>query len=142
MEDKTKILLVDDDQDLVDILTMVLEGRGYEVVSASDASEGLAQADAERPDLIVLDVMMPEATEGFHVVWNLRRRDESYFQDVPIIILTAIHQSTPLRFYPDSGDGTYSSGEYLPVQGFVDKPVEPESLLKELQRVLAISRGS
>ena len=142
MEDKTKILLVDDDQDLVDILTMVLEGRGYEVVSANDASEGLVQTDAERPDLIVLDVMMPEATEGFHVVWNLRRRDETYFQDVPIIVLTAIHQSTPLRFYPDSGDGTYSSGEYLPVQGFVDKPVEPDALLKELQRVLAISRGS
>jgi len=141
MENKTKILLVDDDQDLVDILTMVLERRGYEVVSANDASRGLAQTEAERPDLIVLDVMMPDATEGFHVVWDLRRREEAYFRDVPIIMLTAIHQSTPLRFYPDSGDGTYSAGEYLPVQGFVDKPVEPEALMKELDRVLAISRG-
>ena len=142
MEGKTKILLVDDDQDLVDILTMVMEGRDYEVVSAGDASEALARVDAERPDLIILDVMMPDATEGFHVVWNLRSRHESYFQDLPIIMLTAIHQATPLRFYPDSGDGTYSPGEYLPVQGFVDKPVEPEILLKELERVLAISRGS
>ena len=142
MEDKTKILLVDDDQDLVDILTMVLEGRGYEVVSAYDASQALEAADSERPELIILDVMMPEATEGFHVVWNLRRRDETYFQDVPIIMLTAIHERTALRFYPDSGDGTYSAGEYLPVQGFVDKPVEPDALLRELERVLATSRGS
>jgi CheY-like chemotaxis protein len=141
MNEKAKILVVDDDRDLVDILTMVLEGGGYQVVSALDASQGLIQAEAERPDLIVLDVMMPEATEGFHVVWNLRRREEAYFLDVPIIILTAIHQSTPLRFYPDTGDGTYSAGEYLPVQGFVDKPVEPEALLKEVDRVLAISRG-
>ena len=141
MAGKTRILLVDDDRELVRVLTMVLEGAGYEVVSAFDAHEGLATAAAQRPDLIVLDVMMPEGTEGFHVVWHLRKRAEPYFQTVPIIILTSIHGTTTLRFYPDSGDGTYQAGEYLPVQGFVDKPVEPAGLLAEVQRVLAAGRG-
>lgn len=141
MHSPTKVLLVDDDRDLVHVLKLVLEGRGYAVVSVYEAKEAIAVVDRERPDLIVLDVMMPDATEGFHVVWNVRRRTEPYFQHVPIIILTAIHQKTELRFYPDSGDGTYSAGEYLPVQGFVDKPVEPDQLLAEVERVLAVSRS-
>ncbi len=136
MAEKTRILLVDDDRELVRVLTMVLEDAGYEVLSAGDQHQALAMAATERPDLIVLDVMMPEGTEGFHVVWHLRRRPEAYFQSVPIIILTAIHGVTPMRFYPDSGDGTYQAGEYLPVQGFVDKPVEPAGLVAEVRRVL------
>jgi CheY-like chemotaxis protein len=140
MAPKPRILLVDDDRELVRVLTIVLEGAGYEVVPAYDAQQALATADTARPDLIVLDVMMPEGTEGFHVVWHLRRRPGAYFQSVPIIILTAIHGTTPLRFYPDSGDGTYSAGEYLPVQGFVDKPVEPAALVQEVQRVLGAVR--
>lgn len=135
-----KILLVDDDADLVHVLTLVLEGRGYRVVSAQEPERGLEVADGERPDLIVLDVMMPEGTEGFHFVWKLRNRPDTYFQSVPIVMLTAIHQRTPLRFYPDSGDGTYQAGEYLPVQGFVDKPVEPGALVREVERVLAVGR--
>jgi CheY-like chemotaxis protein len=141
MSDPKKVLLVDDDRDLVDILTLVLEGAAYEVKRAHDGPEALAVIERERPDLVILDVMMPEATEGFHVVWNLRRREEPYFRSVPIIMLTAIHRATPLRFYPDSADGTYGAGEYLDVQGFVDKPVEPDALLKEMERVLAAARG-
>lgn len=139
MADKTKILLVDDDQDLVHVLKTYLEGRGYEVVSAHDARRGLEAVGEERPDLIVLDVMMPEATEGFHMVWNLRKQPDAYSQHVPIVMLTAIHEKTALRFYPDSGDGSYQAGEYLPVQGFVDKPVDPKALVEEVEKVLAFS---
>jgi CheY-like chemotaxis protein len=140
MAARTKVLLVDDDRDLIQVLTLVLEGKGYQVVSEIRANAALGTVDRERPDLIVQDVMMPNATEGFHVVWHLRKRPEAYFQTVPIIILTAIHQKTSLRFYPDSGDGTYAAGEYLPVQGFVDKPVDPGKLLEEVERVLAVAR--
>jgi CheY-like chemotaxis protein len=140
MAARTKVLLVDDDRDLIQVLTLVLEGKGYQVVSEIRADAALGTVDRERPDLIVQDVMMPNATEGFHVVWHLRKRPEAYFQTVPIIILTAIHQKTSLRFYPDSGDGTYAAGEYLPVQGFVDKPVDPGKLLEEVERVLAVTR--
>jgi len=135
-----KILLVDDDPDLVHVLTLVLEGHGYQIVSAYEPKRGLEITEGERPDLIVLDVMMPEGTEGFHFVWNLRNREDAYSQTVPIIMLTAIHQKTPLRFYPDSEDGTYQAGEYLPVQGFVDKPVEPSALVSEVERVLEVGR--
>ena len=134
---QAKILLVDDDPDLVHVLTLVLERRGYQVVSAGDPARALVLAASERPDLIVLDVMMPEGTEGFHVVWSLRNREDAYSQQVPIVMLTAIHGKTSLRFYPDSADGTYQAGEFLPVQGFVDKPVDPNALVAEVERVLA-----
>lgn len=133
-----KILVVDDDEDLREVLRILLEDAGYQVVLAESGPRGIEMAERERPDLLLLDVMMPERTEGFHVVWNLRNRQDPYFQNLPIIILTAIHQQTDLRFYPDAADGTYGAGEYLPVQGFVDKPVEPDALLKEVQRVLSI----
>ena len=137
-----KILVVDDDGDLREVLRIVLEDVGYRVILAASGPEGLETADRERPDLVLLDVMMPEGTEGFHVVWNLRNREDPYFKSLPIVILTAIHQRTALRFYPDIRDGTYEAGEYLPVQGFVDKPIEPPALLKEIERVLSMRRGA
>ncbi len=140
MTPKKKILLVDDDQDLREVLSLVLADAGYQVVLAESGPKGLEMTDRDRPDLVLLDVMMPERTEGFHVVWNLRNRADAYFRDLPIIILTAIHQQTELRFYPDAGDGTYGAGEYLPVQGFVDKPIDPPALLKEIERVLSLGR--
>lgn len=138
MKKKAKILLVDDDQDLVAALRIVLEGAGYQVLTAYDAHEGRTRLDEDRPDLVVLDVMMPDATEGFHFVWQLRRQDDKYFRTVPIIILTAIHDRTELRFYPDAGDGTYEAGEYLPVQDFVDKPVDPDRLVERVDRALRL----
>ena len=138
MSERAKILMVDDDRDLVTTLRMVLEQAGYRVVSAPDAELGMVQAEAERPDLILLDIMMPNATEGFHFVWKLRRRTEAYFQKVPVVVLSAIHSTTDLRFYPDSGDGTYRAGEFLPVQDFVDKPVDPTQLLERIGRALAL----
>lgn len=137
---KAKILTVDDDRDLVEALRIVLESGGYEVVAAYDAETGLEKVRSERPDLVLLDVMMPNATEGFHFVWKLRNLEGEYFRSVPVIVLTAIHEKTELRFYPDSGDGTYNAGEYLPVQDFVDKPVEPKDLLERVERVLSTSR--
>ena len=139
MSNPVTILVVDDDRDLVATLRLVLEGAGYRVVSAPDAVQGMATAADERPDLILLDIMMPNATEGFHFVWKLRRREELYFQKVPIVVLSAIHETTDLRFYPDSGDGTYRAGEFLPIQDFVDKPLDPARLLERIARVLALA---
>jgi len=133
---KARILLVDDDRDLVDVLTLVLEQQGYRVIAGYNATEGMKLAEEQRPDLLILDVMMPEGTEGFHLVWRLRARPESWFAQVPIIMLTAVHQTTPLRFYPDASDGTYAPGEYLDVNEFLDKPVEPAELIRTVERVL------
>jgi len=131
-----KILLVDDDVDLVETLRTVLEAAGYRVVAAHDAEQGYAQVGAERPDLILLDVMMPAATEGFRLIWQLRNRPEQYFRTVPIIMLTAIHERTGLRFYPESVDGAFKEGEHVPVQDFLDKPVEPALLLEKVRAAL------
>ena len=136
MSTQKKLLIVDDDRDLVATLRVVLETQGFGVVAAHDLESGLAALERERPALVLLDVMMPDATEGFHFVWRLRRREEEYFRQVPIIMLTAIHEKTDLRFYPDSGDGTYEAGEFLPVQDFVDKPVEPAVLVARIARLL------
>jgi two-component system response regulator ResD len=135
-----RILLVDDDRDLVDIMRLVLEQHGYSVLAAHNAADGFQLAQEERPDLLILDVMMPEGTEGFHLVWKLRARPEPWFQRVPIIMLTAVHQRTPLRFYPEASDGHYSPGQYLEVAEFLDKPVEPTDLIRTVERVLFTAR--
>jgi len=142
MNVKAKILVVDDDRDIVESMRLVLEHEGYQVLVAYDAAQALERTQSERPDLILLDVMMPDRTEGFHFVWKIRGLCEEHFRAVPIIVLTAIHAKTALRFYPDAGDGTYQAGEFLPVQDFVDKPVEPQLLLEKVRRTLELSRRS
>ena len=141
MSTQRKILIIEDDKDLVATLKIVLQSRGFEVVAAYDAPAGVAKTEGERPDLIVLDVMMPNATEGFHFVWTLRLREDEYFRTVPIIVMSAIHQKTELRFYPDTANGTYQAGEYLPVQAFIDKPVDPAELVREVERQLGLPHG-
>ncbi|MBU0606465.1 MAG: response regulator [Armatimonadetes bacterium] len=129
-------MVVDDDPDVVEILRLVLETAGYEVASANSAPQGLDKVKEFCPDLVLLDVMMPDDTEGFQFVWKLRNEFAPELADTPIIVLSAIHETTKLRFYPDQSDGTYRSGEFLPVQGFIDKPAEPEMLLKRIEQVL------
>ena len=139
-ESANKILVVDDDPDVVDYLRHALEKRDYGVVAAGSAEEGMRKVESEKPDLIILDVMMPTGTEGFHFAWNLRARSEAEYRSIPIIVLTAIHGTTSMRFYPDQSDGYYGPGEYLPVEGFIDKPVGEQELLREIERVLKVAR--
>ena len=137
---QAKVMVVDDDPDVVEILRLVLETAGYEVASANSAAQGLEKVKEFCPDLVLLDVMMPDGTEGFQFVWELRNDFPPELADTPIIVLSAIHETTKLRFYPDDSDGTYRSGEFLPVQGFIDKPAEPEMLLKRIEQVLQMWR--
>ncbi|MGC8874810.1 MAG: response regulator transcription factor [Chloroflexia bacterium] len=128
-----KILVVDDDPDTVEVIRLTLESKGYEVVSAANGEEGLRRVVEEKPDLIILDVMMDTTTEGFHVSLQLRSPDPASpyapFRHIPILMLTAIHTTTPLRFAPDT--------DYLPVDEFVEKPISPEALLKKVETLLA-----
>jgi len=133
-----KILIVDDDKDLVAVLRIALERKGYQVVAEHDLESGLEATAAQRPACILLDIMMPHATEGFHFVWRLRQMKDAYFKDVPILVLSAIHEKTDLRFYPDSSDGSYQAGEFLPVQDFIDKPVDPAVLVERIERALRL----
>jgi len=132
----TKILVVDDDPDICESLRMVLESADYEVEAAGSSEEALESVESFRPDLILLDIMMPDGTEGFHFVWKLRNEYPEPLNAIPIVVLTAIHATTQMRFYPEESDGTYEAGEFLPVQGFIDKPVEPSALLAKIKEVL------
>lgn len=135
-----KILVVDDEPRVRQAFQLVLEANGHQVITAASKEEGERAAVEHRPDLMTVDVSMPEGTEGFHLVWKMRRMEDGALRDVPIIMVTGIHQTTYLTFYPDQTDGTYQPGEYLPVQGWLDKPVQADALLESVDTALG-SRG-
>ncbi len=137
MAEEAKILIVEDDPDIVESVRLVLESAGYQVDSALTLQEAFEKVVEFRPDLILLDIMMPDGTEGFHFVWKLRNQYPPEVANIPIVILSAIHSTTNLRFYPDESDGTYEPGEFLPVQGVIDKPVEPHVLIDRIRKVLS-----
>jgi len=124
-----KVLIVDDDADFVEVNKMVLEGNGYEVVCAYNGEEGKQKALAEKPDVIILDVMMTTKTEGFDVARELRQKDET--KKIPIIMLTAVNQEVPWKFGPDE--------VWLPVDEFLEKPVKPDTLLAAVKKAVGKS---
>jgi CheY-like chemotaxis protein len=127
-----KILMIDDDPDIVTAIRIPLEASGYDFFVASSGSEGLEKVKEVKPDLIILDVMMETATEGFQLAHRLRDRspDSEYaeYSGIPILMLTAIHTTTPLRFAPDE--------DYLPVDAFLDKSADPDQLLSKVAELL------
>lgn len=127
-----KILIIDDDPDLRLALRLPLEAGGYTVSEAESTAAGKAAVKQVDPDLIILDVMMDTTTAGFQLALDLHSPDPKSefktYQNVPIIMLTAIHSTTPLRFAPDE--------DYLPVQTFLEKPVDPDVLLAKVREML------
>ena len=124
MSDPKHILLVDDDQDVVDSNRTLLESNGYRVSAAYGGAEGIETAKRDRPDLVILDVMMATETEGFGV--NATLRDIPELKDTPVIMLSAINKDTnrPYRFDVDHG---------WPCVEFLEKPVLPETLLTKVK---------
>ena len=127
----TKILIIDDDKDFQDACGLVLEKNNFSVASAYNPKEGIEKIKSEKPDLVILDVMMPSGFEGFDVAVKIR--EELKLVELPIIILTAVHdvKKVPYRFAPDSN--------YLPVDYFYDKPVAPDMLIEKIKEVLNIT---
>ncbi len=127
-----QILIVDDDPDQRLTVRLPLEAAGYTVHEATNFDEGLVAAKQSKPDLIILDVMMDSATAGFQLALSMHSPDpDSEFKEfmkTPIIMLTAIHSTTSLRFGPDE--------YYLPVNDFLDKPVNPDILLATVRKHL------
>jgi len=131
MKDKPKILIIEDDTDLVAALKKILESKDYNVIAAFDPDDGTVKLKDENPDLIILDVMFGSRGEskGFDFAQNLRLdKDHS---SVPVLMLTAINTEKPVfKFSPDT------DGEYLPVDSFLDKPVRSEDLLAKVGELL------
>jgi CheY-like chemotaxis protein len=122
---KKKVLVVDDEKELVEVTQVLLESNGFEVAAAYSGEEGKKAALKQKPDVIILDVMMETTSAGFDVARWLREQDAT--KAIPIIMLTAVNQNVPWRFGSDE--------VWLPVDVFLDKPVSPEKLLREVKKI-------
>lgn len=129
-----KILVVDDDPDIRDVLTTVLEADGYEVVTASDGIEGLATLKAERPDLMVLDLLMPKM-DGYAVCKELKDPRWSKYANIPILVLTSVREDASRRRYE------LETGMAMDVDDYVEKPINPPIILERVQKLLKKSKG-
>jgi two-component system alkaline phosphatase synthesis response regulator PhoP len=120
-----KVLMIDDDPEFVEAITNILDARGYDVVSANDGKDGVAKAGKEKPDIILLDVMMTTKSEGFDVARELHKNAD--LKGTPVVMLTGIRKemNLPFGFEPDE--------DWLPVKAFLEKPVKPEVLLKTIE---------
>jgi len=116
-----KVLIIDDDFDLVEAMRITLEAAAYEVIDAQDGEHGLEKITTDQPDLIILDVMMASMDEGFHVAYKIRENDD--IKDIPIVMLTAVGNQTGFNFDPEK------DADFLPVNAFLEKPVNPKKLV-------------
>ena len=123
--DKNKILVIDDESSLLEMLSIRLEANNYRVVTASDGQEGLDKAHSELPDLIILDLMLPKL-DGYQVCRALKL-DEKYKQ-IPIIIFTARAQESDIKAGMEAGADAY-----------ITKPFEPDVLLTKVSQLLGKS---
>ncbi len=125
-----KIMLIDDDQEMLNILSTGLAGPETMVVTRDTTEGAVAQIVAERPDLLILDVMYPEnPSGGFDLAREIRKTDE--IAKVPIILLTAINQEFPTDFSRDD-----INERWFPVQDFFEKPVNIRKLRNRLKEIL------
>jgi CheY-like chemotaxis protein len=125
------ILLVDDDPDFLEQNRLLLEANGYAVRTAASGRECLAEVEDCRPDLIILDMVMGERTEGFDVSRELRNSE--YTKGIPLVMITSVNDTIPFRVEPDR--------TWLPVDALIEKPVDPALLLGVVQRVCRGAAG-
>ena len=117
-----KVLLVDDDPAMIEVSRIILEKEGFEVISANDKDNGLRMAEEERPDIMVLDVMMKELDDGIVMVRELRARGVQ----TPIIMLTGLGKATCMKFV--------NTDDQLQVNEYFEKPVEPQKLIDAIKK--------
>lgn len=126
-----KILLVDDEKDILDSLQMILEGEGYSIRTARNGEEALARLKEDMPDLMFLDIMMTTDTEGFDLAFKLRAMPE--YKSLPIVLLTGF-----LEKVRKEGPDLYQHimGEQWPAKWMFEKPIDPKKLLAKVRELL------
>jgi CheY-like chemotaxis protein len=124
-----KILVADDDPEMLKVITIVLESRGYHVSTARDGEEALAKIEKEKPDLLILDLLMPRM-DGFEVCKRLNEQEEASGSKIPILILSAIREESSRRRYE------LETKASLGVDDYVEKPISPPLLLQRVEKVL------
>lgn len=124
---KKKILIVDDDPDMVEALKIILETNSYSVIIAQDGEEGFRKIKSECPDLIILDLIMPKV--GGDMVCKKIKEDKECAH-LPVIILTAMAEKMNIKFFDKIPEISTSPDEYL------DKPIQPRDLLEKIEKLL------
>ena len=124
-----KILIVDDDPDMVEAGRIVLEREGHTVESASNTVDGLRAVEENHPDLLILDVMMEEVDDGLLLARQVRREGHK----LPILMVTSVNRAMGLSIDKDQ--------EIVPVDEFVEKPVDPATLVEKVRALLAGREG-
>ncbi len=122
MSDQKKILIIDDEPDILEMLVLRLEANDYEVISATDGQKGLDKARNENPDLIILDLMLPKI-DGFKVC-RMLKFDER-FKKIPIVLFTARTQEADMKL-----------GQEVGADAYITKPFEPNILLGKVAELL------
>ncbi len=128
--ENAKILVVDDDPDLTKVLQTILESEHYTVITAANRTEGMEKIRINKPDLVILDVMMSTCQDGFEMSRELKKNPEC--KDMPILMLTAVKDKFGIDFKSSAGDPAW-----LPVDEFLDKPAEPHVLLTKVKKLLS-----
>ena len=128
--ENAKIIVVDDDPGIRDSLQMILSSHQYTVITAADRNEGMNKIRTEKPDLLILDIMMSSWLDGLDMSKTLK--DDLQFKDMPILMLTGVKERTIFDFRPRTGGPDWCS-----VDAYLDKPVEPDLLLAEIERLLS-----
>lgn len=126
-----KIICIDDDRDILDTCEVVLEGLGHTVETAVNGKEGLEKALKLKPDLIILDVMMDDSTEGFHTAYKIRQ--DAGLKYTPILMLSSVNETSPQKF-------SANDGEFLPVDAFMEKPIKPKEFVAKVKELLALKK--
>jgi len=121
------ILVVDDDPDLVETVAMMLESKGCEVGRAYDGVEGEESIKERRPDLIVLDVMMPRK-DGYVLCSELKANEET--RDIPVVLLTAVGEAVPTTSY------THADGMSTEADDYIAKPIDTEGMWEVVSSLL------
>ena len=122
----SKILIVDDDPDFVDSTRMVLEAHGHKVTGAANSDEGWAKVQEERPDLVILDVVMTSVLDGLQM--SQRMHDDIALRGIPILMVTSIANIDYAALFP--------TDESIHIDAFLSKPVSPDRLFIEVGRLL------
>ncbi len=136
MKTNPKILIVDDDLDFIEISRINLEGKGYQVRSASDGQEGWKRVEKERPDLIIMDLMMEKLDAGMALSQKIKSHPR--YASIPILMLTSISRDTGMDFAPRTAEDL----KKLKVDDFHTKPIKAKTLLEKVEKLLGHREGN
>jgi CheY-like chemotaxis protein len=117
-------MVVEDDRDFTESITLILETSGYEVLSVEDGERFFTRLEHEKPDLILMDIMMKSLTEGFNILYEMKLNPE--YRMIPVIIVSAINKH--IGFPIDKA--------FLQVEEYLEKSLNPQKLLDSVKRLI------